>query len=154
MIRYALVSLLLLAGPAAQAATIGATNMPFYFFGTISLKPSGLGTTLRCNVELTGIANPPRATIVNAKFTGGDLCPALSASGLPWFWTPTSITGAFMSGIKLSVAGTPCSTSSGLLNGAWDNSSITFTTSPYIPLGGCIVQALSLSPTPSFTISP
>ncbi|WP_236206708.1 hypothetical protein [Pseudomonas tohonis] len=153
MIRYALVALLLFAGQIAQAATINA-NLQFYFFGTLALKPSGLGTTITCNVELTGIATPSVATILNAKFTGLGLCPALSAAGLPWSWTPTSVTSAYLAGVKLSLAGTACNTSPVTLNGAWSNSSTAFTASPYQPLGGCIVQSLFLSPTPSFTISP
>ncbi|WP_374981297.1 alkane oxidation protein activator PraB [Pseudomonas solani] len=138
----------------ALALTITPTNLAFSAKGVLVIK-SGLLPGVTCNVEFIGVTNSNNtATINSVSVTGGGLCTTVSASGLPWTWTATSLTNATISGVKFSVAGTTCSSSPVTLAAAWLNAANTLIINPNQSVGSCVIQTLSLTPNPPLVVVP
>ena len=141
----------------AMAVTITPANTAFSAKGVSVVKPGVLIPAVTCDVEFIGttsVGGADKATITAVNITGGSLCSAASASGLPWTLTASSLTAGNVSGVKFVVAGINCSSSPVTVNGVWSNADNKLTLNPNQPVGSCTIQSLYVNPNPAFTLVP
>lgn len=151
--------ILLLIAPTLSLSAMAVTIIPigtaFTTSGSITISAPTV-PAMTCSAQLSGVtqfSNTVSIQVANFTSFASPLCGTISSSGLPWQLQATSTTTATLSGIKINVGGVNCSSAPVTINGAWSNSSNTFTAASQV-VGSCILRNLVIFPTPAFTVLP
>lgn len=141
----------------ANAATIAPAGATFSAPGTISVSsPASFGIPVNCNINFTGTvaANGSSASITGATVSGSNsLCSVPVLQNLPWTLTATSATTGVVSGVSFKILSN-CSTAPVTINGTWSNATNTLSIPSAQAVGSCKITALSVNPSPAFTVTP
>ncbi|WP_047304307.1 alkane oxidation protein activator PraB [Pseudomonas fluorescens] len=141
----------------ANAATIAPAGATFSAPGTISVSsPASFGIPVNCNINFTGTvaANGANASITGATVSGSNsLCGVPSLLGLPWTLTASSATAGTVTGVNFKILSN-CSSAPVTINVTWNNATNTLSIPSAQTVGSCKITALSVNPSPAFTVTP
>lgn len=149
----AVVAMCAVLSSAAFAATIAPAGASFSAPGTITVS-NPIAQNVSCGITLSGVvaSDGSYAQINSVVVTGGGLCGVPQIIGLPWKLVATSTTAGNVANVGFSVLGANCGPSTIL--GAWNNTTDTLSATNQPLSGSCTINALSVKPSPAFTVSP